>query len=444
MLLEFKCKNFRSFKDELCFSMEPNSRQKGLDYSIQTTDIGGDHYKSLCSAVIYGPNAAGKTNIISAMDTLKKIILRGNLVNSSEITPNYASTNLELIPNYHIDEPVSFSIKFIHDKLLFTYDIVLDLGRFLSENYERKVVSERLRVNSKELFSREKNYIRMSKSAYDYGITVEQVFDNAKMLAQSSLKSDELFLTNGFRTIFSKDLVAMITNWLKDHFGIVVRADVIRNNPYVEDVGKDQFYFEANLENALNEFGVFSNKVAYKAAKNGKSSLYSLIEENNGNMQTVKVLPATMFESYGTIRFINEFPLIANALANGGTLVIDEFDASIHPIALMSIINVFHNDEINTRHAQLIFNTHNPIFLDHTIFRRDEIKFVEYDAEESTSVSYSLSDFNTSETAGTRKNSDYMKNYFINRYGAIANVDFSSVFKNLMDETSEEDVEDNG
>lgn len=60
MLLEFKCKNFRSFKDELCFSMEPNSRQKGLDYSIQTTDIGGDHYKSLCSAVIYGPNAAGK------------------------------------------------------------------------------------------------------------------------------------------------------------------------------------------------------------------------------------------------------------------------------------------------------------------------------------------------------------------------------------------------
>ena len=59
-------------------------------------------------------------------------------------------------------------------------------------------------------------------------------------------------------------------------------------------------------------------------------------------------------------------------------------------------------------------------------------------------MSYSLSDFNTSETAGTRKNSDYMKNYFINRYGAIANVDFSSVFKNLMDETSEEDVEDNG
>lgn len=54
-----------------------------------------------------------------------------------------------------------------------------------------------------------------------------------------------------------------------------------------------------------------------QSCKNGKSSLYSLIEENNGNMQTVKVLPATMFESYGTIRFINEFPLIANALANG-------------------------------------------------------------------------------------------------------------------------------
>ena len=149
-----------------------------------------------------------------------------------------------------------------------------------------------------------------------------------------------------------------------------------------------------------------------------------------------------MFESYGTIRFINEFPLIADALANGGTLVIDEFDASIHPIALMSIINVFHNDEINTKHAQLIFNTHNPIFLDHTIFRRDEIKFVEYDTEKQTSVSYSLSDFNTSETSGTRKNSDYMKNYFINRYGAITNVDFSSVFEDFMNGISEEVVDE--
>ena len=30
------------------------------------------------------------------------------------------------------------------------------------------------------------------------------------------------------------------------------------------------------------------------------------------------------------------------ALLTGGTLVMDEFDASIHPMALMNIINIFH------------------------------------------------------------------------------------------------------
>lgn len=106
-------------------------------------------------------------------------------------------------------------------------------------------------------------------------------------------------------------------------------------------------------------------------------------------------LSAEMFESYGTIRFINMFPLVVNAILNGGTLVVDEFDASIHPMALMSIINVFHNDDININRAQLIFNTHNPIFLNSNLFRRDEIKFVERDDNTHFSKHYSLSDFGT-------------------------------------------------
>ena len=435
MLLEFKCKNYRSFKEELCFSMKPHTHQKGLDYSIQETKIGSKIHKSLCSAVIYGPNASGKTNIISAMDTFKNIVLRGNLNNFQDNTPNYAASRLELIPNYGADEPVYFCVEFISQFTIIKYSVTLDLGRFLDKDYSRKVLNESLFVNSKELFYRTNEEIYLNKDAYDYGITVEQVFDNAELLAQSSLKSNELFLTNGFKSIFSKELVETITDWLEKHFQIVVRADSIKMNLYMDGSNEDRLVFDSNLEDALNEFGVLSSKVAYKATKDGKSSLYSLIE--TGEEQKYKVLPASMFESYGTIRFINEFPLIVNALIEGNTLVIDEFDASIHPIALMSIINLFHNDEINKKHAQLIFNTHNPIFLDHTLFRRDEIKFVEFDTEQMTSVSYSLSDFNTSETSGTRKNSDYMRNYFINRYGAIKNIDFSSVLKSIVDSESE-------
>lgn len=87
----------------------------------------------------------------------------------------------------------------------------------------------------------------------------------------------------------------------------------------------------------------------------------------------------------------------------------DEFDASIHPMALMNIVNIFHNDEVNINHAQLIFNTHNPIFLNSNMFRRDEIKFVERDEETHASTIYALSDFGTAGENGVRKGDDYMK-----------------------------------
>lgn len=129
------------------------------------------------------------------------------------------------------------------------------------------------------------------------------------------------------------------------------------------------------------------------------------------------------------------FPLIINVLANGGVLVIDEFDASIHPNALMNIINIFHNDEINLNHAQLIFNTHNPIFLNSNLFRRDEIKFIERDKDTHFSFHYSLSDFETASKkngTGVRNGEDYLKNYFINKYGAIMDVDFSEIILDAL------------
>ena len=129
------------------------------------------------------------------------------------------------------------------------------------------------------------------------------------------------------------------------------------------------------------------------------------------NKKTTAVA-ADIFESYGTIRFINMFPLVIKAMQTGGTLVVDEFDASIHPMALMSIINVFHNDDVNIHHAQLIFNTHNPIFLNSNLFRRDEIKFVERD--------------------DVRKHEDYMSKYFISQYGAIKDIDFTPIFEEIL------------
>ena len=104
----------------------------------------------------------------------------------------------------------------------------------------------------------------------------------------------------------------------------------------------------------------------------------------------------------------------------------------------MSIISIFHNDDINLHHAQLIFNTHNPIFLNSNLFRRDEIKFVERDDDTHNSILYSLSDFGTAGENGVRKNEDYMTNYFVSRYGAIKDIDFSPIFEEIMNSDKKE------
>lgn len=432
MLLSFKTQNYKSFKDETIFSMTPAPKQTGLDYSIQKTTIAGKKHRTLSTAVIYGPNASGKTNLIGAMDTMKELVLRGHIKNINETSFNQASNTLELIPFRGQEEaPTNFSIQFIDQNLLIDYSFTIRLGSFLNRNFERYVESEILKVNGNVIFERNKDLsIDTSTLKNKYlNKKINKNITTAKEIAVNSLNEDELFLTNGFKNIFAKELVSFILNWFENKFIVIYRSDSIRVLREFDELENKKFYIEKTLTDAAQEFGIHSNALGYVASKETESTvLSSIIKENNINA----VLPAEMYESYGTVRFVNEFPLIIDALLNGGTLVMDEFDASIHPMALMNIINIFHNDDININHAQLIFNTHNPIFLNANLFRRDEIKFVERDDTTHVSEHYSLADFKTFGERGVRKGEDYMKNYFINQYGAIKNVDFSSILEKII------------
>lgn len=434
MLLEFRASNYKSFRDKLEFSLIPAPKQKGLDYSVLQEIIGKNTYRGLCSAVIYDPNASGKTNIIGAMDAFKSIVLRGNIRNDDDKNdPNPAASTLELIPNNSVQQehPVSFSIRFITDKLLIEYSFSADFGKFLDAEHPRKVMAETLSINETMIFSRN-NGLEFGTLDTIKDLLVnafEQNSEGAISLATSNLNDEELFLTNGFKTMFSAKLVALISNWLDKKFMVIYRADSMQLIRKFSDPKKKSVYIEKTLNEAATNFGINSNAFGYMVdGDSNEAKLHSLF----GASKKGTAIPAELFESYGTIRFVNMFPLVVNALLNGGTLVVDEFDASIHPMALMNIINIFHNDEINVRHAQLIFNTHNPIFLNANLYRRDEIKFVERDEETHCSTHYSLSDFGTSGKKGVRKNEDYMKNYFVDRYGAIKDIDFTPIFEKLM------------
>ena len=429
MLLQFKTENFKSFLDEMNFSMTPAPKQKDLEYSILEHKIGNKTYKGLCSAIIYGPNASGKTNIISAMDVFKEIVLKGDIRNSDELrSPNISEGKLELIPNNlnRYPKPTKFYIRFVEGELLVEYELKIDLGLFLDRNYQRKIEFESLRINDKTIYERTDQIEFFNlKSIEKYLITeFRENEDSAKAIARNNLNETELFLTNGFKMMFSSKIVSFILEWFEEKFIVIYRADATEIKSKLDNTKGGKIFISRTTNDAAKLFGINSNALGYVVPEDGGEPQLCSIFKDNG-----VAIPAKHFESYGTVRFINIFPLILKALVEGSVLVLDEFDVNIHPMALMNIINIFHDDDINKKNAQLIFNTHNPIFLNANIVRRDEIKFVERDDETHLSTHYSLSDFKTSGSNGVRKADDYLKHYFLGRYGAVKDIDFYDLFE---------------
>ena len=318
-----------------------------------------------------------------------------------------------LIPNCNSKQatPTEFSIKFIEKNLLIEYSLKLDLGKFMELDFSRKILEESLKVDGKLVFSRGKklevNFPSKIKLLINNSIEISKK-DLLTKIAESSLIPTDLFLNNGFKSIFSSKLVEIILNWFKSKFIVIYSSNAIKILKELAEPKEHTVYVEKTMTDVAKEFGINSNAIGFNFKGKGKSNddgevyLCSIFKRSKYAL----TIPAEFFESFGTIRFINEFPLILNALHNGGTLVMDEFDASIHPMVLMNIVNIFHNDNINKNQAQLIFNTHNPIFLNASLFRRDEIKFVERDDKTNNSRHYSLSDFKTAD--GIRKGEDYI------------------------------------
>ena len=227
MLLDFRFKNFKSFKDEADFFMTAAPKQQGLNYSVTeiVPKVRGRKkaIKALCSSVIYGANAAGKTNIISAMDVFRSIFLRGNIRNMEELSPvNIASSRLDLVPNKNeaASVPVEFYIKFYENDLLIEYALHIALGAFLGKESERYVSYEKLCVNQICIFERtgrgnSKDTIVSIGELDVIGAYIPKD-DNGEKLETSigfinaTLDEEELFICNGFKNQVSKEFYSLV------------------------------------------------------------------------------------------------------------------------------------------------------------------------------------------------------------------------------------------
>ena len=130
------------------------------------------------------------------------------------------------------------------------------------------------------------------------------------------MNQEELFLTNGFKLIFSQLFVKMVTDWFTNKFMVIYRADSMQLIKRFADPQKKAVYVEKTTDKAARLFGINSNAVGYVMSEDDSEAKLCSIFRNVKDKKSAAVA-AELFESYGTIRFINMFPLVIRAMQQG-------------------------------------------------------------------------------------------------------------------------------
>ncbi len=403
MLVNFTVKNFRSFKEERTFSMEAASIKEHKESVINR-----NKYKLLPVAVFYGANSSGKSNLLTAILRMKRIVISDSGRNPGQ--------SLQYDP-FALDEtsktqPTFFEIQFIYKETLYRYGFEYNKVEIVSEwLYEKKFGEKEY-----ELFIRSGEEIEVD----------EKRFLEGKLIKENNLTSkNRLFLSvvaqfNGEKSklIFEWFLFLNGLSGLDDEKYGNFTSEVFLNEQYSDIANKAQEFFN-DLQLGFSEFSVeLGNKGDEdKAVMLDELTTHNIYNQENEKIGTEKFSKDKM-ESEGTKKVISLSGPIFDTLKRGGILIVDELDAKLHPLLTRNIVLLFMDPEKNTNGAQLIFATHDTNLLDLAIIRRDQIWFAEKDDVESTDI-YSLVEFKDEEGKKVRNDCDIKCNYIKGRYGAI-------------------------
>lgn len=416
MLLQFSVNNHKSIKDTIAFSMLKASKDKGNTFKLR-------QYELLKSAIVYGANASGKSNFLKSIAFMSRFVLNKDKVIQSTDTLNY--------------QPFRLSTE--TDDASSTFEIVFFIGetkyRYGFETDKTTVYSEWLYADEKgkeaKLFYRdsdEEDYVNQNKFKEGYIF-----FD--KNNSQIKISKNQLFIWKCDQN--DGEISKAILNWFNrvnfidgmDHDGYIkFTMKQMENEEFKQeminlvktaDIGIDNILLEKkDVPMNIVETLPFPKEMKEKILKEGGLKEVSLdtyhkkYDENNNEIDSV-IFDLNKEESIGTRKFFKMTAPILDTLKEGKILIIDELDASLHPMLTKSLIEMFHNEKINTKNAQLIFATHDTNLLTPKLFRRDQIWLSEKDKYGATKI-YSLAQFND-----VRSKENFEKNYIQGKYGAI-------------------------
>lgn len=416
MLVQFTVGNFLSFNQKRMLNLEA----KGIS-ELKTNISTFKAEKILRSAVIYGANSSGKSNLIKALERMREVVLTSVRLNDSDeldYSPFLLSTETE-------NQPTFFEIIFWQDSTRYRYGFEYNLKQIVNE----WLFSGKSETKEKPLF------IRTAE-----GIGVDAKFKEGEG-NESKTNNNRLFvsLVAQLGGDISKKVLEFFNDYNvlsglehNDYTGFTMRMLHKNLNGCEESLELYQklklgFQDIKAIESDFNPLEIPENipdKLKAKLIKDfgGKRSISLKTVHNKfdkkGKIVDLVLLDKLKNESEGTNKIIDLSGPIFDTLKLGKALIIDELDAKLHPLITMRIVELFNSPASNPNNAQLIFATHDTNLLGEELFRRDQIWFTEKDEQEQTDL-YSLYDFNLPDGSKVRNDSNLEKNYIRGRYGAI-------------------------
>lgn len=383
MLLQFSVTNHRSIKETAIISMKA-----AADKTMKEILISPDGKRKLVPVMaIYGANAAGKSNVIHALLLMREMIC------GSYAKP-LKGDNLPYEPFAFVNgtmDPTTFEIIYYNEGVKYAYGFSFDKDKIINEYlYHWPNGREAL------VFSREEEKYEFRESVQEQMTLSRRTSENRLYLTSSNewncSQTEKAYLW------FQKNLRGVIATGIVNEITI----DAIRKGGEEKQRILNEMMFAdlgiCNVELSGTRENPIISTVHQRIDDSGKQNQYTLLLEQ---------------ESVGTQRFFSRIGLWIDAIDCGAVLVVDEIEASMHPLLTRHLIEMIQDQTINPNHAQLIFTTHDTGLLDLKLLRRDQIWFAEKDEKSMQTDIYALTEFLP------RKEENIARGYLQGRYGAI-------------------------
>lgn len=432
MLAEFRIKNFkriRELKLDLRYAQAkaPNGyKESDILAFVEEDEI--KESRAVPVLAIFGPNASGKTTILQAANALVHIV--NTRFHPSYFLPNKIGVNAAEIQNSELG--VTFYRKSIRFDFSLKYDAlgIQEESLSIDGNTAYKVQNSQVFLYSKQLEKFQKDLMaefqarcihsRFQRQERTFLWCLRKEFPGIGqefLLAYQFFSSQlRIFSTNN---VPPGDALELLTDCSSGSTQEEKRKNAIKKvsallkkfDSGIEGVGYRVVEISNDsIENSFSDFSIGSYKINPYKGKLEKVELETFHKSDDGSLVEFDFFRE---ESRGTQRTLSLIAIFLWALETGNVLWIDELESSLHPLLVLSLVNMFKSKNFNSHNAQLIFTTHNTELLEAEILRLSEVALVDRRGFGKSPI------IRLSEIKGLRNANNFRRRYMRGDFGGI-------------------------